>query len=157
MVFNYNKNKGFTLVELVTTIILIGILAVVVLPRLIHVSSFSAYSVRSEIISELRTVQQRALSNSDQCYRVAFKSSGYVMMSADRNASDCNAFIEVGQLTPWKNGVSVTSNSNQAFDVNFDALGGIKLSNRCVGKCIKVTADDSVVIELTTAGYISAS
>ncbi|MBM7073072.1 prepilin-type N-terminal cleavage/methylation domain-containing protein [Shewanella sp. 202IG2-18] len=157
MVLKNNNNQGFTLVELVTTIILIGILAVTVVPRLISVTSYSAFSTRNEIISALRTIQQRALSNSDLCYRVAFNASGYTTMRAARDVSGCGSFSNVGQQSQWENGVAVTSNSSQTFDVNFDSLGGIELSNRCVGNCITVAADDTVVIELTTAGYINAN
>ena len=56
-----NNQLGFTLVELVTTIILIGIIAVAVLPRLFSASSFSAYTLRNEFISELRYVQLKAI------------------------------------------------------------------------------------------------
>ena len=161
MVLNNNNNQGFTLVELVTTLVLIGILAVTVVPRLINVSGYSAYSVRNEIISELRTIQQRALNNSDRCFRVNFDDDGYVIQQATKTVLDCsdnpNYADSIGSRNDWVDDVTVTSKNSQDFYVTFDTFGGIKVSNDCVGECITVTADDSVDIELTTAGYINAN
>jgi MSHA pilin protein MshC len=69
--------KGFTLVELVTVMILIGILAVSALPRFIGSSSYSAYSLRNEFLAELRAVQALALNNTDRCYRIGVTPSQY--------------------------------------------------------------------------------
>lgn len=90
--FSMAKQAGFTLVELVTTIILIAILSVTVLPRLFTQSSYSAFSLRNEFMAELRQVQQRALNNTDRCYRIAVSSVGYqVSQFATRDNTGCTA------------------------------------------------------------------
>lgn len=155
IVLKKNNNQGFTLVELVTTMILIGILAVTVFPRLINVSGYSAYSVRNEVISELRAAQQRAVNNSDLCLRVNFNVTGYAVQQADRTAG-CDTYSNIGNAYTWQDDLVVTSRGSQNFNVFFDPLGGIELSNLCIGDCITIVADDTVKIKLSAAGYINA-
>jgi MSHA pilin protein MshC len=156
-----SKQAGFTLVELVTTIILISILAVVVLPRLFTQSSYSAYSLRNEFISELRQVQQKALNNTDRCFRVTVSGTGYqVSQFSARNGAVCSgtalspnplysqAFQGGAQL------VLVSTNSSN-FSLDFDIDGSTSLA--CNGPCINVIANDTVMINVSSEGYIYAN
>lgn len=52
-----SKTAGFTLVELVIVIILIGALAAFALPKLLSSSSFEDYTVRDQLVSRLRMTQ----------------------------------------------------------------------------------------------------
>lgn len=159
--FSMSKQAGFTLVELVTTIILISILAVVVLPRLFTQSSYSAYSLRNEFISELRQVQQKALNNTDRCFRVTVSGTGYqVSQFSARNGAVCSgtalspnplytqAFQGGAQL------VLVSPNSSD-FSLDFDIDGSTSLA--CNGQCINVIANDTVMINVSSEGYIYAN
>ncbi|MCS6115600.1 type II secretion system protein [Shewanella baltica] len=159
--FSMSKQAGFTLVELVTTIILISILAVVVLPRLFTQSSYSAYSLRNEFISELRQVQQKALNNTDRCFRVTVSGTGYqVSQFPARNGAACSgtalspnplytqAFQGSAQL------VLVSTNSSN-FSLDFDINGRPSLA--CNGPCINVIANDTVMINVSSEGYIYAN
>ena len=159
--FSMSKQAGFTLVELVTTIILISILAVVVLPRLFTQSSYSAYSLRNEFISELRQVQQKALNNTDRCFRVTVSATGYqVSQFSARNEAVCSgtalspnplysqAFQGGAQL------VLVSTNSSN-FSLDFDIDGSTSLA--CNGPCINVIANDTVMINVSSEGYIYAN
>uniref|UniRef100_UPI004048D0E4 type II secretion system protein n=1 Tax=Shewanella baltica TaxID=62322 RepID=UPI004048D0E4 len=159
--FSMSKQAGFTLVELVTTIILISILAVVVLPRLFTQSSYSAYSLRNEFISELRQVQQKALNNTDRCFRVTVSATDYqVSQFPARNEAVCSgtalspnplysqAFQGGAQL------VLVSTNSSN-FSLDFDIDGSTSLA--CNGPCINVIANDTVMINVSSEGYIYAN
>ncbi|MGI2197373.1 type II secretion system protein [Shewanella baltica] len=159
--FSMSKQAGFTLVELVTTIILISILAVVVLPRLFTQSSYSAYSLRNEFISELRQVQQKALNNTDRCFRVTVSVTGFqVSQFPARNGAFCDGTA----LSPnplysqvFQGGaqlVLVSTNSSN-FSLDFDINGRPSLA--CNGPCINVIANDTVMINVSSEGYIYAN
>lgn len=69
---NPHKQSGFTLVELVATIILIGIIAVTVVPGFSGAGTYSEYALRDQFISAVRFAQQRAMYDhqAQSCYRV---------------------------------------------------------------------------------------
>ncbi|MCL1089004.1 type II secretion system GspH family protein [Shewanella profunda] len=159
--FPMAKQAGFTLVELVTTIILIGILSVTVLPRLFTQSSYSAFSLRNEFMAELRQVQQRALNNTDRCYRIAVSSAGYQMSQfATRDNAGCTgAALSPSPLytQAFQGGATLALSSSNAssFNIDFDINGRPSLA--CNGNCIKVIANDIVIINISSEGYIYAN
>ncbi len=59
------SQRGFTLVEMIVVIILLGILSAVAIPRLSGTSDYQAYSLRSSILSSLRLAQKTALAQHD--------------------------------------------------------------------------------------------
>ncbi|TKF32749.1 type II secretion system protein [Enterovibrio norvegicus] len=58
-------NKGFTLVELITVIVLIGIISVFAVPRLSGSEAFSVMGARDAGLSVARQVQLRAMQQED--------------------------------------------------------------------------------------------
>jgi MSHA pilin protein MshC len=73
------KNDGFTLVELVTTIILISILSVTMVPRIFDREDVAPQAFQSRMIAVLRNLQMRALSDTREfsgqdypCFRMNF-------------------------------------------------------------------------------------
>lgn len=59
----FRRCHGFTLVELVVVMILLGILAVMVLPRLANNMAFSEAGFHSEVVAALRYAQKSAVSH----------------------------------------------------------------------------------------------
>jgi MSHA pilin protein MshC len=53
--------RGFTLVELITVIVILGILSVFVLPRFLNSDRFEARTVQEQLISAARQAQQLAM------------------------------------------------------------------------------------------------
>lgn len=150
------RQLGFTLVELVTIIILVGVLSVVALPRLFSQSGYSAYTLQDEFISELRKAQLMALNNSDRCYRIAVTGSGYQTLHfAGRTSGSCSGTLERTEaLQDFKSGASLQriSSSAVSFNIDFDAMGRINLG--CSGDCIRVIADNTLNIAIESEGYI---
>lgn len=153
-----NNQLGFTLVELVTTIILIGILAVTVLPRLLSSSSYSAFTLRNEFISELRYVQLKAIQNTDQCYQLDVNTSGYTLRYFnDRVGNSCSNQFRAEQPQTFSGGahIELASSASQVFSITFDSLGRMT-SPACAGHCFNAVADDTLAIAVETEGYIYA-
>lgn len=143
------KQLGFTLVELVTTIMLIAILSVVVLPRFFTGSSYSAFTLRDEFIGELRRVQLMAMNNQDRCYGVNVAASDYRMMSYQ---TDCSSVIVTGTAQKLPSNTSINLSGNSDFSLVFNRDGGI---TSCGAGCvIKVSADDTLDITIESQGYI---
>lgn len=71
--------RGFTFIELVTVIALLGIIAVVALPRLIGADAFGAEEVARQFIAGARLAQQQAMAhtNGTVALDVARDSTGY--------------------------------------------------------------------------------
>lgn len=157
-----NVQLGFTLVELVTTMIVIGILAVAVLPRLLSDSSYSAYTLRNEFISELRQVQLKAMQNTDQCYQIDVDATGYTLRYfSDRNvtgsSNSCSNQFRTEQPQTFSGGANITlaSTASQTFSITFDSLGRM-VSPVCSGYCFNAVADETLAIAVETEGYIYA-
>ena len=64
-------NSGFTLVELITVITLVGILSVVAVPRMVGRDSFGNEEVARSLLGSARLAQQHALSHTDEAVQLA--------------------------------------------------------------------------------------
>ncbi|GIU52530.1 type II secretion system protein [Shewanella sp. KT0246] len=154
--------SGFSLIELVTTILIVGIIAVFVLPKLLPESSYSAYTLRNEFISELRQVQIKALNNSDRCYRISVVSDGYQLTTYRHNVSSAftgcidSQLIRTDLKQTFNGGayIELASNSSTSFSMDFDNLGRTTLN--CSGNCFVVIAGETLNIAMESEGYVHA-
>lgn len=66
------NNRGFTLVELIITIILIGVLAVTAIPRFLGSNNEDAYTLRDRTLAMIRSIQLQAMHNlnSNNCVKI---------------------------------------------------------------------------------------
>ena len=85
------STAGFTMVELVMTMIIVGVLAFVALPRLSQTSEFQAAAFRDEVVAALRHAQKTALSRR-RLVCADFTSSSVTLRVASANpAASCGA------------------------------------------------------------------
>lgn len=59
----WRRSRGFTMVELITIMIILGILAVVAIPRMDSATSFRSVEFRDRVIAALRYAQKTATSH----------------------------------------------------------------------------------------------
>jgi len=164
---------GFTLVELVTVIILIGILAVAVLPKFDGSASYEAHAHRAQLISALRLTQQRAMqqTNDDYCHQIIFDNNANVSRYGIPDRTDCSKTTFSNNWQPDATGFEVDSKYNVTFAIKgksnpgaitFDSMGrpipNNTITNNCAGGCIiNVTSGvETLQIQIESEGYVHA-
>lgn len=157
--------KGFTLIELILVLVLIGILSVVALPKLGLISGGADIAeVHNRFKSLLRHTQLQAMQNTqDDCHRVGLNRVrfGQTTQCSNPNGipqSFANSFLGL-TLTERNDNIFIEFNdvnANRQFNIQFSPMGVPQAD--CAGGC-SVTFENSqtgeertVVIE--TQGYI---
>ncbi|GGF82896.1 type II secretion system protein [Alteromonas lipolytica] len=175
--------RGFTLVELITVIVLIGILAVVAGTRLQTRQGYSEYAYQDRLVSALRNMQTRAMQDtrSGFCFRLNFvygANSTYgppsLNYSPGNGAATCaagiaaNAPAYLSTLSTELSDESITLSSSDGANLNFsfmgfDALGrpynDLDNSPDCdTGSPCRITftGETSVAVCVEEEGYIHA-
>lgn len=181
-----NKNQtGFTLIELVTVIILIGILAVSVSPKFDGTASYEAHSHRAQLIAALRLTQLRAMQQTDPdpestglpyCHQLVFDKHPDYSRYGIPNRVNCGVTIFPNNWLPDETGFSVDGKYQVSFGivgktnpsaVTFDSMGrpvkNQSLANDCtegsIRGCtlfVKHGTDAPLLIKIESEGYIHA-
>jgi len=136
MMLNRNLQSGFTLIELVTTILIVGILAVFAMPKFIGTSSVDPTTAQHLVLTAARRAQQLAMNKG---------AAATVQLTTD-NAT------QRARITYTEGGVQIIdydipssiSISNQVF--SYDALGNVSPADT-----ITLSGGKNVCIE--TTGY----
>ena len=76
------SHEGFTLVELVVVIVILGIISVTMAPRFFIFSDYQKRAFRDELVSALRYAHKRAVASS-QNVRVVIQSDGFSLDYGD--------------------------------------------------------------------------
>ena len=172
------KHRGFTLVELIVVIILIGILSVSVFSRFSGKSGFSEYTYQARLISALRNMQTRAMHDTrdDYCFQINFITAttdvafgppvlNYITDDASAVAATCSSNIDfnnadhliTSETEMSDEGVGLTTEPR--FDsIGFDTLGRPTIaSGNCSTSCkVTFTGESTVSVCIESQGYIHA-
>ena len=149
---------GFSLIELVTVIVLLGVLASIVLPRFSSRSGFSEYAVRDQLISSFRVAQQRAMyDHSDNCYRL------HINVGSFGSQNNSAFFGPIGEvlLSGDYQGISIEKASTViATPIYFDGLGNtysVGCGDTVLADPLTLTIEPSgIQLEVYSSGYIRA-
>ena len=87
------RAKGVTLVELVMVIVILGLLAVVALPKLSETSTFRASAFRTEVVAALRYAQKTAVSHRRLVCASLTANSVTLSMSKSYGSTSCDASL----------------------------------------------------------------
>ncbi|NQY87094.1 MAG: prepilin-type N-terminal cleavage/methylation domain-containing protein [Colwellia sp.] len=160
--FKRNSEYGFTLIELVVTIIMIGIMAATIVPRLLTSKGFEEHVYRDELITKLRYIQLRAMqqSNDVTCQVIRVNASDIGLLATEINTNTCDSVL-AGDTTT----VRIVSDNDISFSIS-ENLSSFRFSSmgRPVG-CIAInpckitltiTGSDALGVLINSEGYIYA-
>ena len=125
-----SRARGFTIVELITVVVLLGILSMVAVSRMVKPSAFAPGMVAQAIVAEARIAQQRAASRGDALVTLTVDQLGSdwrLVLSTDVDGVLRTQLLEVGNtaVQAQSGGAAATLDSATALRVDFDAEGNL--------------------------------
>lgn len=148
------RQQGFTLIELITILILLGILSVTVVPKFFSASSFAANTVQTQIISQLRLLQLQAMNQRGLCQR-------FVVTNDHFGLATCTGSVPVDR-TVSKDDVAISIGNDTTLDIRFDNLGrphatdGDCFSGATPGCTLTLRLEQTLSVIIEPEGYIHA-
>ncbi|HYA86651.1 MAG TPA: prepilin-type N-terminal cleavage/methylation domain-containing protein [Nitrospirota bacterium] len=170
-IFN-SKSKGFTLIELVMVIILIGIIAVFTAPMLSNVSTLTAGAFADKLRADIRYAQSLAMSGNDRV-RVYFNgtggggvtapAAGYAVAYDSSSANNCSSFAPV--VDPSGSGnLTVTLMSGTFANISvtpttacleYDTLGRPYDCSGNLASCTTTASTSNITVTINPNGSIT--
>ena len=123
-----NAQRGFTLVELVMTIVILGIIAAVAAPRFFDNNVFQSRGFADQVQATLRYAQKEAIAQRrNVCVALTASTISLTIASASGATSACDSPLPVPSALPaTPNQISAPSGVTMTYfsaNFNFDALG----------------------------------
>jgi MSHA pilin protein MshC len=143
-----NRNAGFTLLELIITIVIVGILTVSVVSRFADSDAFSAKVERENLLSVLSLAQQQALSGKPTQF-ILLDTPPRVTVRNNATSADYQ-FASVVFPQPLSSGITLTPAS---LALTYNGLGEIALAT-LITINLNGAPDSQICVE--TSGYAHA-
>jgi MSHA pilin protein MshC len=163
------KAAGFSLVELVVIVILVGILAVVAIPRLVGISTYNTVGFADRIQASLRYAQKQAIAKRrNVCAAITATTITFTYAATAGSGVGCTlAMAGPDGKGPFvviveRGNVGTVTIASSSASISFDALGRVydytgpaTFTLRTTAVVLTVTGDGSVVIRVEPeTGYV---
>lgn len=161
------SQRGFSLVELITVLILVGILSVVAVARFSGSDGFAEYTYQNRLISALRNMQQRAMHDSRAgfCFQINLVSGSTtpafgppsLNFTSGNQANTCAAsidlasdFLATNASEISRQGLTLTATDSGTMPLAYIGFNGL-------GQPVTNVANCDAGCQVTFAGTASAS
>lgn len=153
--------QGFTLIELVIVIIVLGILSAVAIPKFVNRSGFEDYVVRDQLIARLRLVQLQAMNadpsaniSKNACYWLVVKNDCFYNEHSAKSGNSCDqpSASNVCSDVSYNgyNAVEFPSAMLRTTNYRFDIEGKLLTNN----VPITISGDNDLAIIIESEGFI---
>ena len=143
--------RGFTLVELITVLLIVGVLAVAVAPRFFTAGIFQSRGFADQVQATLRYAQKQAIArHRNVCVTISSNAVSLMIANANGAASPCDTNLVLpGQSSNTISAPSASIALAPAASFNFDALGSTPAQQTFTIS----GANNNIVVEAET-GYV---
>lgn len=148
----FAKSSGFTLVELIVVLMIVGILAVAAIPRLLNTQDFEERGFHDQTLAALRYAQKAAVAQRRRvCVAVGTNSVTLTIASVSGDAAACDTNLTgPGGGSPY----TVTAPTGVSFSSAATSFSFFALGNASAGQTLQVSGvADSITVEQET-GYV---
>ncbi len=175
----YTKaQEGFTLLELIIVMVLLGVLAVYAIPRFTGSGGYSEFTYQNRLISVLRNMQVRAMQDSrpNFCHQINFINTGSqaafgpasTNYTAGNAAATCATTIDFtapeflrttpNEISDSNVAMSVLDGATAVGTIGFNSFGSpLSSASSCSAGCsVTFTGESAVRVCIESQGYIHA-
>lgn len=148
---------GFTIVELVTVMVVLGVLAAVAVPKLTGNTGFAGAAFRSDIVGALRYAQKTAVGHRRLVCATLGASSVTLSIAPSNPANNCSATLTNATGEPYASrDAAITANGTLLGDLYFQPAGTITTDaagGSLAAGVISVTEQPDITVAGAT-GYV---